>query len=200
MLRFLRGRLAERGPGFVVVEVGGVGFYVLVPDNPEVAQPGADGEVLVHTRLVVREDALTLYGFSSAEEAGLFDLLLTVSGVGPKVALGILGACRPRRFLEMVVYDDVEGLARLPGVGKKLSQRLLVELRDRLAPGRERLTVADLAGGATAPRDPSEEAVEALTALGYGRTEAAQAVERARRELGGAADAAALIKQALKGL
>lgn len=199
MIRFLRGRLAERGKGYVIVDVGGVGFQVLVPDSSPAALPESEGEVCLHTRLHVREDALTLFGFGSAEEAGLFDLLVTVSGVGPRVALGILSACRPKRFLELVVYEDADGLGRLPGVGKKLSQRLIVELRDKLAPGRTALSAADFAA-APAASDPVEEAIEALTSLGYARVEAARAVERAKAELGEAADAAGLLKLALKRL
>lgn len=197
MIRSVRGRVAERGKGFVVVDVGGVGFQVLTPDSSTSALPGEDGEVSLHTRLHVREDALTLFGFATAEEAGLFDLLVTVSGVGPKVALGILAACRPKRFLELVIYEDTDGLSRLPGVGKKLSQRLVVELRDKLAPERQRLGPADLAG-APVSRDPREEAVEALAMLGYARVEAAGAVDRAVAELGENADTAGLLKKALK--
>lgn len=200
MIRFVRGCLAERGKGFVVVDLGGVGLQVFTPEPGSSALPEPGSEVLLHTRLHVREDALTLYGFTTSEEAGLFDLLLGVSGVGPKVALGILGACRPKRFLELVIYEDTEGLGRLPGVGKKLSQRLVVELRDKLAPGREKFSAADFATAAPVAADASEEAVEALAALGYGRAEAAQAVEKARKELGAAADTAALLKAALKGL
>lgn len=199
MIRFVRGRLAERGKGFVVLDLGGVGLEVRIPEPPAAPLPEIGREVTLHTRLVVREDALSLFGFATSEEAELFDLLTSVSGVGPKVAMGILGACRPKRFLELVVFGDTEGLGRLPGVGRKLSQRLVVELKDRLAPGRERFGPADFAA-VSEPRDASEEAVEALTALGYGRVEAAQAVERARRELGGAAEAAQLVKSALKSL
>jgi len=198
VIRFVRGRLAERGKGYVIVDLGPVGLQVHTPDSAAAGlAPGT--EVFLHTRLHVREDALTLFGFLTSEEAGLFDLLLTVSGVGPKVALGILSACRPKRFLELVVYEDIEGLGRLPGVGKKLSQRLVVELRDKLAPGHEPLTAADLAS-APVSRDPGDEAVEALTALGYGRVEAVQAVEKARKDLGGQAGAAELVKRALKNL
>lgn len=199
MIRFVRGLLTEHGKGFVVVDVGGVGLWVQTPEPLSMTLPGPGQEVSLHTRLVVREDALTLYGFASSEEAGLFDLLLTVSGVGPKVALGILGACRPKRFLELIVFEDTEGLGRLPGVGKKLSQRLALELRDKLAPGRERLSAGDFTPGPAA-RDSAEEAIEALTALGYARVEAAQAVDRARKELGASAQAADLIKAALRRL
>lgn len=203
MIRFLRGHVAERGKGFVVLDVGGVGFQVFTPDSSVSYLPAPDGgEVTLHTRLQVREDALSLYGFATTEEAGLFDLLITVSGVGPKVALGVLSACRPKRFLELVVFEDAEGLGRLPGIGRKLSQRLIVELRDRLAPRREALSAADLAF-APPSGEPAEEAIEALTALGYGRVEAAQAVDRARKELAEAAataDVADLLKRALKNL
>ncbi len=199
MIRFIRGRLAERGKGFVTVDIGGVGLQVLTPEPLSVPLPETGGELSLHTRLVVREDSLSLFGFSTTEEAGLFDLLLTVSGVGPKVALGILGGCRPKRFLELIIYEDAEGLGRLPGVGKKLSQRLIVELRDKLAPGHDRLSAADLAA-APVKRDAEEEAIEALSALGYGRVEAVTAVERARKELGPQAGTAGLLKAALKNL
>lgn len=199
MIRFVRGRLAEKGKGFLVVDLGGVGLRVQTPEPLSLPLPEAGGEIFLHTRLVVREDALSLFGFATSEEAGLFDLLLSVSGVGPKVAVGILGACRPKRLLELIIYEDTEGLGRLPGVGRKLSQRLVVELRDKLAPGRENLTAADFAAAPVGP-DAGEEAIEALAALGYGRADAAQAVDRARKELGGEADAADLLKSALKSL
>lgn len=207
MIRFLRGRIAERGKGYVVLDIGGVGLHVFVPDSSTSHLPeGPDGEVFVHTRLHVREDALHLFGFATAEEAGLFDTLLTVSGVGPKVAQGVLSACRPRRFLELIVFEDVEALGRLPGIGRKLSQRLIVELRDKLAPRREGLTAADFAAAPVA-REPAEEAVEALLALGYGRVEAVQAVDRARKDLGkelddeaGKAEVSELLRRALKNL
>lgn len=203
MIRFLRGRLAERGGGFVVVDVGGVGFHVFTPDSSPSALPAdAGGEIGLHTRLHAREDALVLYGFATAEEAGLFDLLITVSGVGPRVAMGILANCRPKRFLELVVFEDLDGLGRLPGVGKKLSQRLIVELRDKLSLPRAAWGPADLTG-TPAPSGPVEEAIEALTALGYGRAEAGHAVEKAREELAGEAKEAGtaeLLKRALRKL
>ncbi len=199
MIRFLRGRPIERGKGYVVVDVGGLGFQVFTPDSSAASLPEEDGKVALHTRLHVREDALTLFGFATTEEASLFDLLVTVSGVGPRVAMGIIAACPPRRFLELIVFEDVEGLGRLPGVGKKLSQRFVVELRDRLAPRHQAFAAADFAA-APVSRDPVEEAVEALTALGYGRVEAAQAVERARRELGEGTGVAELLKVSLRSL
>ncbi|HCW51212.1 MAG TPA: Holliday junction branch migration protein RuvA [Clostridiales bacterium] len=199
MIRTLRGRLVERGDGYVVVDVGGVGFQVFTPDSSPSALPDDGGEVLLHTRLHVREDALSLFGFGTSEEARLFDLLLSVSGVGPKVALGIISACRPRRFLEMVVFEDVDGLGRLPGVGRKLSQRLVVELRDKLAPRKGPPLVADLAA-APVPEDPVEEAIEALATLGYGRAEAAAAIRQAREELGEGAGVSELLKAGLKRL
>lgn len=197
MIRRLRGHLIDRGKGYVVLDVAGVGFQVLTPDPAPEAGDGAS-PVTLHTRLQVREDALTLYGFSTTEEAGLFDLLLTVSGVGPKLALGILSACRPKRFLELVLFQDTDGLARLPGVGKKLSQRLVVELRDKIGPPRASLTAAEPA--APASSDPVDEAVEALTTLGYARIEAAAAIDKARRELGDQAGVTELIKRGLKKL
>ncbi len=199
MIRFLRGRLAERGKGYVVVDVGGVGFQVFTAGLSAAAAVDENGEISLHTRLNVREDALTLFGFDSAEEASLFDLLLTVSGVGPRVAMGIIAACPPKRFLELVVFEDVEGLGRLPGIGKKLSRRLSLELTDKLASRREAFTASNL-GAVQTVADPVEEAIEALTALGYGRLEAAQAVEKARGELGEKATVTELLKQSLRRL
>ena len=199
MIRFLRGRLVERAKGYVVIDVGGVGFQVFTSGSSSSAAADESGEIGLHTRLHVREDALTLFGFGTAEEASLFDLLLTVSGVGPRVAMGVIAACPPRRFLELMVFEDVDGLARLPGLGKKLSQRLIVELRDKLAPRREAFTVGDFSGHPTAA-DPVEEAVEALTALGYGRVEAAQVVSKARNELGDGATVTDLLRHSLKRL
>jgi len=198
-MRFLRGRLAERGKNHVVIDVGGVGFQVFTPDTTGPALPSEGEEVFLHTRLNVREDSLSLFGFTKAEEAQLFDLLVGVSGVGPRVALGIISACRPKRFLEMILFEDVDGLSGLPGIGKKLSRRLALELRDKLGPHDRRLSASDFAAGPQEGDLPTE-AVEALVSLGYGRAEAAAAIDRAVKDLGDGADVAELLKRGLQKL
>ena len=147
-----------RGTDHVIVDVRGVGYKVFVPRHP-----GGD-VVALHTHQVVREDAQQLYGFETREELALFEMLIGVSGVGPKAAMSILGVARPAQVAAAIASGDVAALSRAPGVGKKTAERLIVDLRSKVArggPQREPLG---------APVD--DEAAAALQALGYTATEA----------------------------
>ena len=168
MIAHLRGTLLEKHPTRLVVEVGGVGLEVHV-SLPTVQSVGKIGEtVSLHTVLVVREDALTLYGFSEAPERALFLKLLTVSGIGPKIALGALSGPSVPELVAAIRDGNLAALTRLPGVGKKTAERMSVDLRDGLL----EFEAAASAGVADAARN---DAVGALVSLGYNRS-AAQAV------------------------
>lgn len=168
MIAHLRGTILEKHPTRLVVEVGGVGLEVLV-SLPTVQSVGKIGDtVSLHTVLVVREDALTLYGFSEAPERALFLKLLTVSGIGPKIALGALSGPSVPELVAAIRDGNLAALTRLPGIGKKTAERMSVELRDGLL----EFEAAATAGVADVARN---DAVGALVSLGYNRS-AAQAV------------------------
>jgi len=158
----VRGRVIARGADHVVVEVGGVGYQVFVPRHP------SGDEVLLHTHHVVREDAQLLFGFESREELALFELLISVSGVGPKAALAILSVSRPVDVASAIAAGDAATLAKAPGVGKKTAERLIVDLRSKVGG----LAVAPQGSGLV----DDDEAVAALRALGYTLAEAQAAL------------------------
>ncbi|MCL6451056.1 MAG: Holliday junction branch migration protein RuvA [Acetobacteraceae bacterium] len=197
MIDQLRGRVERVGGDHVILSVGGVGFRVEMPISALARLPAPGREAVLYTHLHVREDALTLYGFTSAQEQELFRLLLGVTGVGPRVALSLLSGMSPEELRRAVVYEDVESLTGVPGVGTKTAQRLVLELREILGPRearrRERRKVS-----ATEPRTVPAEALEALVSLGYSRPEASRAVDEAARALGPEATAEALVREGLK--
>lgn len=162
MIASLRGRVIARGLDHVVLEANGLGYKVFVPRQPE------GDELLLHTHQVVREDGHFLYGFGSREELALFELLIGVSGVGPKAALAILSISRPADVAAAIASGDATALARAPGVGKKTAERLIVDLKSKVA------GIAAAPGG-TAPL-PADEVAAALQTLGFSAAEAAAAV------------------------
>ncbi len=182
MIAFVRGAVVERRPGVVVVDVGGVGFAVLAPDSTLATLPAPPGVVTLRTWLYVREDAMQLFGFATEGERALFERLLTVSGVGPKVALAILSALPVPVALAALAQGNAKALTAASGVGKRLAERIVVELRDRVAaidPG-----PATPAARGGAPETPlREDAVTALLALGVSRVDAADLVAAALRDL-----------------
>jgi Holliday junction DNA helicase RuvA len=161
----VRGTVIARASDHVVVEVRGVGYKVFVPRHP------TGDEVLLHTHQVVREDGQFLYGFESREELALFEMLIGVSGVGPKAAMAILSVARPAEVAAAIAASDAAALARAPGVGKKTAERLIVDLRSKI--GR----VAAPADGMPLPSD--DDAHAALVALGYTAAEATMALREA---------------------
>ncbi len=165
MISFLEGRVADKGPDRLVLDVGGVGYEVLVPTSMVGGLPVKGRSTRVFTRLVVRDDAMLLYGFRSTQERSLFDELTGVSGVGPKVALSFLSALSADALQRAVMAGDADALTVVPGVGKKVAQRVIVDLRDRLG-GEGEITL----------KGPLAETREALIALGLSSTEAGQAL------------------------
>lgn len=174
MIAFLRGRVAFLGPGYVDLDVRDVGYRVYVCERT-LAALGLGDTAFLYTHHHIREDGWALYGFETSEERSLFERLVAVSGIGPKLALQILGSAGVGEIVAAIVSEDVDGLSRLPGIGRKLASRLVVELREKLD---------DLASSALMslprPRSPenpaAEDAVSALVALGYRPREAEEAV------------------------
>jgi Holliday junction DNA helicase RuvA len=164
VIGFLRGEVVEKAGARVVLDVGGVGYEVLVPTSTAAALPPVGRTARLLTRLQVRDDGMALFGFATAEERAVFDLLIGVNGVGPKVALAFLSALRPDAFRRAVAAGDAAALTVVPGVGRKLAQRVVLDLRDRLG------------GEAGVVEGPLSEVREALLALGLSAQEASEAM------------------------
>jgi len=179
MFAYIEGRLSGRSGDSVILETGGVGFRIHTSTQALARFGQEGGTVRAYTYLCVREDSLTLYGFPTQEELTTFEMLLTVSAVGPKVACGVLSAIPPGPFALAVVTGDVKALTRAPGIGKKGAERIILELKDRLRDRRfrEEETAAGFpAGGDGAGGDRFDEACSALLVLGYSSGDAMQAV------------------------
>ena len=192
MIHHLEGLIIESRGEYLVLEVGGIGYRIYTSRATREEYFNHTGLIKLYTHLHVREDELTLYGFSTPEERELFELLLTVSGVGPKVALGILSATAPQRLQEAILSESVASLTGIKGIGKKTAERLILELKDKIA--------AIPLGGKPllAYTRHDEVALRALTrSLGFGEREARQALEEARAAHG-EMQTEELIKRALE--
>ncbi len=189
MIAQVTGRLAAKSATACVIDVGGLGLRIAMATGALAHLPVIGDEVTVFTHLQVRDDDLSLYGFESLEERELFEKLITVSGVGPKVALSVLSALSPAALKEAVLREDDALIATVPGIGKKTAQRLIIELKDRLG---------DLTGDVrqAGPGSASAEASDALTAMGFSAAEIAAAF----KGYDGPGDAQALLRYALRRL
>jgi Holliday junction DNA helicase RuvA len=204
MIASLRGTLLERGDGFAVIEAGGVGYLVQVSTPTLVKLPAVGAEVKLYTRHIVREDAQLLFGFAERDELKLFDLLIGVNGVGPRIAIAVLSGLAPAQFARAVRDENIAMLTAVNGVGRKTAERLVVELRDKLEFLPSSGPPAPAEQGARGRKTPRvleknerfEDAVAALVTLGYSASQATDAVRRVSEQ---AADAAAeeLVKRAL---
>jgi Holliday junction DNA helicase RuvA len=195
LISYIRGILAEKTPARIIVEAGGIGYEVLIPLSSYDAMPRVGDEVLIHTHHHVREDAQQLYGFACERERQVFEMLISVSGVGPRLALGILSGADVDGFCEAIVREEVDQLTIIPGIGRKTAQRLIVELKSRIAD--EEVLVA-VGGGAVAADSSAREAMEALMALGFTRSTSRKAVEKAAGECEGKPCVEELVRSALK--
>ena len=178
MIAFLKGTMAGRSADTAFVDVNGVGFAVYMPatDIMKLPEAGADGVLFTH--LAVREDAMTLYGFLSQEEHALFLRLIGVSGIGPKAALAILSVVSPEQLTLAVMTQDDKTITMAQGVGKKLAQRIILELKDKLGASQLELNTAQMAASGTPVRgSKTAEATAALVGLGYSQAEAAAALK-----------------------
>lgn len=197
MIAFLRGKLHSVRGDAVIVDVSGVGYHVCVPLSviPGLPSPGQD--VLLHTFMAVREDGMSLYGFDTVEALDVFCLLLNVNGVGPRGALSLLSVITPKNLVLAVKDENAALITRAPGIGKKIAQRIILELKDKLK-AEEYTHGSD----AIPPRqgEAAGDAVEALVSLGYGMSQASLAVEKAFAGLGAGATTPELVRQALRHL
>ncbi|GMU46420.1 MAG: Holliday junction ATP-dependent DNA helicase RuvA [Porticoccaceae bacterium] len=194
MIGYLSGVLRARQAQELLVDVQGVGYEVQVSLNTWFDLPESGQPVALYTHFVVREDAQQLFGFGTLAERDLFRELIRVSGVGPRLALAVLSGMTVAEFVRCVQAGELAPLVRLPGVGRKTAERLLVELRDRLAGW----LVAAPVPAPDAGADLTGEAESALIALGYKPAEAARMVAAAQEAVGTGADSAALIRAALR--
>jgi len=178
VIGILRGRLLEKRPPELIVDVQGVGYELSAPMTTFYDLPAISSEITLYTHLAVRDDAHTLYGFMRASDRDLFRSLIRVNGVGAKLALTILSGMSADLFVDCVQAQDTAALVRLPGVGKKTAERLVIELRDRLKAweGAEVAVSRPNGNGGKAPESPVAEAVSALVALGYKPQDASRMV------------------------
>jgi Holliday junction DNA helicase RuvA len=196
MIALLRGEVAVRRPDHVVVVCGGVGYRVSVSGQTLRHVPPAGETVTLHTHLIARDDALSLYGFHSEHERDLFLLLLAVQAVGPKVAIAVLSGGSPRELTAAIAAGDARRFQSVPGIGKRTAERIIVELREKVSPDGDavpghQVTAPARAGGS--PQSPRELAREGLLELGYAPLEAEQLLGGAEGE-----SAEALLADALR--
>ena len=191
MIGRLRGILAYKSPPWLVIDVGGVGYELEAPMSTHYDLPDVGREVLLFTHYAQKEDSVALYGFLREGERRLFRDVQKVSGVGAKIALAVLSGASVDEFARMVQAGDIAALTRIPGIGKKTAERMVVELRDRAAD----LIGTDVGGISALPADPQSEATIALQQLGY---KPAEATRMARDATAPGDEAATIIRKALQ--
>jgi Holliday junction DNA helicase RuvA len=170
MIATLEGTLEYRGNDSIIINVGGIGFRLYVPTSTSNQLGAVKGRVSLYTHLHVREDNISLYGFASSEELTLFKSLISVTGIGTKLALALLSALNPRQLVMAITSGDIDLLSQTPGIGKKMASRLVVELRGKLEKEWKETAL---------PLIPERaDVIAALTGLGYSITEAAKAISR----------------------
>ena len=199
MFAYIKGRLSYKHNDYLIVESNGIGYRVFTSLATVESIGSVDDEVKLYTHLYVREDNISLYGFGTEEELGMFELLIGVSGVGPKVAISALSAMSPSRFSLAVITEDIKALTKAQGIGKKIAQRIILELKDKIS--KEQLTAKDNLELEKENIDKESsrvsEAISALMILGYTSVEASKAVMSVYSE---DMELEVIVKNALKGL
>ena len=195
MIAYVSGTLIEKHPTEAVIDVGGLGYRLLIPASSFDRLPKAGETASLHTTLIVREDSQTLYGFATPAERQMFETMIGVSGVGPKLALAVLSGMSPPELRDVVLAGDTGMLTRIPGVGRKTADRLIVELRDKLS----RMDgFGDTTGGDGEPARARSDARAGLEALGLSRAEAEKRLRSVLRDHQGMTSAEDLIRLALR--
>jgi len=199
MFAYLKGIIASKTITHVVVDVNGIGYFLLIPHQPAEQLPSVGEPVKLYTTFVVREFAHTLYGFLNVHEKEIFEVLMNITGIGPKLALSLIGHLPVAALQQAVMTQDVRALCNVPGVGKKTAERLIVELKDKLA-NLMQFDIQDFV--ATTLVDPkqhlTQDAILALINLGYTQSTAYKAVKQSIKELGEEYGLADLITVSLK--
>ena len=185
MITYLRGEVAAVYDGRVVLDVNGVGFQIFVSTRDAADMPAVGEEVRIHTYMSVSEDAMRLYGFLSEDDLNVYRTMITVSGVGPKAALGVLGAMSTNEIRFAVFSDDYKALSKAPGIGPKTAKKLILELKDKLKledalESLQQDGAAPDISGAAASEAEMNDAVQALVSLGYSSAEALRAVRKVK--------------------
>ncbi len=197
MITYVSGTLAHKSPTDAVIDVQGLGYELLIPTSSFEKLPATGKKVKLLTHHYVREDAVTLFGFATEAERTLFRTLVGVSGVGPKLALAALSAMPPETLRDHILEGDASVLTKIPGVGKKTAERLIVELRDRLAT-MDGFEGATAVGGSSETASVRADARAALESLGFSRADAEKRIRTALRDHDGAVTAEELIRLALR--
>lgn len=192
------GKVAEKKPTEVILDVQGIGYQVFIPTSTFEALPAAGEGAKLHTHHHVREDAMLLYGFATRAERTVFEVMLGVTGVGPKLALAALSAMSPVELRDRILEGDARLLTNIPGVGRKMADRLVVELRDRLASVDLGEGGAPLSGGSEGRAAARADALAALEALGFSRAAAEKNIRKVLRDHAGVQSAEDLIRLALR--
>lgn len=189
MLAYIKGTLEMKMTGYIVIDIGGLGYKIFMSDSG-IEKLGNIGEtVKVHTYYRVREDDISIYGFNTLEELKMFELLISVSGVGAKTALAMLAVCEPTDFALAVITEDIKTLTQIPGIGAKSAQRIVLELKDKIKKEQQIQELTEAAKGtktkveiAIENNQKVEEAIAALQVLGYNKKEIEKAFEKLDKE------------------
>lgn len=199
MIAYLKGTVTEVDKDSIILECQNIGYRIFMPGSVLERMGRTGEERIIHTYLNIREDAMQLYGFLTKNDLSVFRLLLGVSGIGPKAAMGILSYFSWENLSFAVLSDDAAAIAKAPGIGKKTAQKVILELKDKLRledAFEQKFSEGGASGQTTGEPEAAQEAVEALVALGYGRTEALKAVRQV--SAGGDMDVEDLLRAALK--
>jgi len=200
MISFIKGKLDSSGTSSIVIDCGGIGYEVFIGLNTISRLPSVGAELKIYTYMQVRDDGVSLFGFMAKEELNMFHMLISVSGIGPKSALNMLSVASPQDLMLAIISDDVKTMSSFPGVGKKTAGRLILELKDKIKTesatsydfdGGQAGNVNDVGGGAR------NEAIAALSTLGYSRSESVKAVAGIYED---GMDTQQIIKMALRSL
>ena len=183
MISFISGKLDMIFSDSVVIDNSGIGYHIIVSSSTATTLPKVGESVKLYTYMAVREDNISLYGFASVEEMQFFNILISVSGIGPKGALGMLAVLPPERLVNAVLSEDVVALSKAPGVGKKTAQRLILELRDKIKANYALGSVesTSITKNNTLEDDTKQDGVHALMALGYSQNESTKAISEVFR-------------------
>ncbi|PKM80956.1 MAG: Holliday junction branch migration protein RuvA [Firmicutes bacterium HGW-Firmicutes-14] len=199
MIAFIKGQPFSAGTDYIIIDVNGVGYRVNVPTSVVSRVAGKKDDVTIYTYMHVREDAMQLFGFIEESDRAVFELLIQVSGIGPRVALGILSSINTPALVQAVINEQVNILTGISGIGKKMAQRIIVELKDKFS----KMGAAEdtgLPGSDAGTPDQAGDALQALTALGYNPAEARRALAKAASEKNSSIGLEEMVRLALKEL
>lgn len=194
MIIYIKGMLKKITEKYVVVEVQGIGYEILMPHSLGLKLPPCGNEVKIHTYDHVREDARTLYGFITSQEKDIFEEILTVNGIGPKVAMNVLSGLSPNDIINAVVSNDIKSLTTVPGIGPKTAQRMILELKDKFS-AEDLFVLYDDGEEDQSETSHTGDAIDALEALGYARMDAMNVVKKVYTE---GMEVEEILKRALK--